>query len=489
MKNIPTLRFPEFVNDREWEEEKFSDIYTLKITNSFSRDKLNYDNGLVKNIHYGDIHTKFSTLFDVIKENVPFINSSISLENIKDENYCQESDMVFADASEDLEDVGKSIEVINLNNEKLLSGLHTLLARQKKNKLITGFGGYLFKSNKIRGQIKRESQGTKVLSISGTRLSNINISYPKDKQEQQKIADCLSSVDGLISAQSQKVELLKEHKKGLMQQLFPSNHPALSGTPPKEGNVPKLRFPEFVNDGEWEEKKLDEVFSFLRGSSFSKADISANGINKCIHYGELFTIYKEKISDIKSFTNVENGQYSQKGDVLMPSSDVTPEGLATASVIFEDGVIIGGDVNILRLKKEISSLFVSYLLNFSKKEIMKLVSGTTVKHIYNKDIAKLLIKLPQPKEQQKIADCLSSIDNLITAQSKKLQTLKEHKKALMQQLFPSNHPALSGTPPTEGNSKDENVGDNSQNSPSLKGWQTKSDGVVKSKTTQEDKHA
>ncbi len=221
-EKVPKLRFPEFLNDGGWEEKKLNKIYTFKVTNSFSRDKLNYDSGLVKNIHYGDIHTKFSTLFDIKKENVPFINSSISLEKIKDDCYCQESDMIFADASEDLVDVGKSIEVINLNNQKLLSGLHTLLARQKENKFITGFGGYLFKSNKIREQIKKESQGTKVLSISGTRLSNINISFPLDKKEQQKIADCLSSIDNLITSESKKVEALKEHKKGLMQQLFPS---------------------------------------------------------------------------------------------------------------------------------------------------------------------------------------------------------------------------------------------------------------------------
>jgi len=222
-EEVPKLRFPEFVNGVKWEEEKLSEIYTFKVTNSFSRDKLNYDSGLVKNIHYGDIHTKFSTLFDIEKENVPFINSSISLEKTKDDCYCQESDMIFADASEDLEDVGKSIEIVNLNNEKLLSGLHTLQARQKESKFITGFGGYLFKSNKIRAQIKKESQGTKVLSISGTRLSNIDISYPKKKEEQQKIADCLNSVDEQISSQSQKLQTLKEHKKALMQQLFPHN--------------------------------------------------------------------------------------------------------------------------------------------------------------------------------------------------------------------------------------------------------------------------
>ena len=216
---VPSLRFPEFVGD--WETKKLGDIYTFKVTNSFARDKLNYNHGNVKNIHYGDIHKKFSTLFDIKKEIVPFINYSQSINRIKSDNYCIEGDIIFADASEDLDDIGKNIEIFNLNGEQLLSGLHTLLARQKDLKLIKGFGGYLFKSDYIREQIKRESQGTKVLGISGRRLESINIYFPINKQEQQKIAGCLSSLDDLINLESRALELYKKHKKGLMQRLFP----------------------------------------------------------------------------------------------------------------------------------------------------------------------------------------------------------------------------------------------------------------------------
>lgn len=216
----PKLRFKGF--EEEWEVKKLGEMYSFKVTNSFSREKLNYKEGEVKNIHYGDIHTKFSTQFYIEKELVPFINSSENIEKIKLDSYCKVSDMIFADASEDMADVGKSIEIVGLNKEKLVSGLHTLLARQKKNNLITGFGGYLFKSDIIRQQIQHESQGTKVLSISAGRLSNIQILFPKDKEEQQKIASCLSSLDEIITAQGEKIEKLQEHKKGLMQQLFPA---------------------------------------------------------------------------------------------------------------------------------------------------------------------------------------------------------------------------------------------------------------------------
>lgn len=220
-EKTPKLRFKEFENDGEWIFDPLNQVYSFLVTNSFSRENLNYENGTVKNIHYGDIHTKFSTLFNITKEKVPFINSEVSIERIRQECYCQEGDIVFADASEDLNDVGKSIEIINLNNEKLLSGLHTLLARQIEPKLVVGFGGYLFQSNKIRSQIKKEAQGAKVLGVSGTRLSNIEIYYPKNKKEQQKIADTLSSLDNLIKEQADKIEQLKLHKKGLLQGLFP----------------------------------------------------------------------------------------------------------------------------------------------------------------------------------------------------------------------------------------------------------------------------
>ena len=220
-KLIPALRFPEFRDAGEWNNSSLEELYSFKATNSFSREQLNYEIGEVKNIHYGDIHTKFSTSFDIKEEPVPFINSTESLEKIKHDCYCVAGDMIFADASEDLNDVGKSIEIVSLNNEKLLSGLHTLLARQKKSKLVIGFGGYLFKSSRIRAQIKREAQGAKVLGISAGRISRIDIAFPSNKKEQQKIAACLTALDDLISTQAQKIAKLKTHKCGLMQGLFP----------------------------------------------------------------------------------------------------------------------------------------------------------------------------------------------------------------------------------------------------------------------------
>ena len=221
-ETVPRLRFAEFRDAGEWSNSSLEELYSFKATNSFSREQLNYEIGEVKNIHYGDIHTKFSTSFYIKEESVPYINPTESLEKKKHDCYCEEGDMIFADASEDLNNVGKSIEIVSLNNEKLLSGLHTLLGRQKKSRLVIGFGGYLFKSSRIRTQIKREAQGAKVLGISAARISRIDIAFPINKKEQQKIAACLTALDDLIAAQTQKIAKLKTHKRGLMQQFFPT---------------------------------------------------------------------------------------------------------------------------------------------------------------------------------------------------------------------------------------------------------------------------
>lgn len=203
----------------DWEEKILGDIATTKVTNSFSRENLNYENGEVRNIHYGDIHTKFPALFDVEKENVPFINPEIKLDKISADNYCIEGDLVFADASEDLNDVGKSIEIINLDNKKLISGLHTILVRPQKNIFQKGFAGHLFKFNQVRLQIQKESQGSKVLSISGSRLLKVKFYLPC-LEEQTKIADFLTSIDDKITQVSTQLEQTKLFKKSLLQQMF-----------------------------------------------------------------------------------------------------------------------------------------------------------------------------------------------------------------------------------------------------------------------------
>lgn len=203
----------------DWEEKKFKEIYSFYSTNSFSRDKLNYESGEVRNVHYGDIHTKFSTLFDIKDELVPYINSEIDLSKIKKDSYLKLGDILIADASEDYNDIGKTIEIVNLNNEKVISGLHTFHARPNKHKMALGFSGYLLQSWIVRKQVMKIAQGTKVLGISTGRLGEIKFftpSYP----EQTQIANFLRAIDTKIAVVQTQIEYTQRFKKGLLQQMF-----------------------------------------------------------------------------------------------------------------------------------------------------------------------------------------------------------------------------------------------------------------------------
>ena len=418
-KVVPRLRFPDFRGTEEWKVEPFSKLYSLKVTNSLSRANLNYEKGTIKNIHYGDIHTKFSTLFDITKEEVPYINTSISVEKIKPESYCKEGDLILADASEDMDDVGKSIEIINLNNEKLVSGLHTLLARPQDSKFKIGFGGYLFKSKGIRLQIQKESQGAKVLGLSGGRLSKIKVYYPSDEKEQQKLADCLISLDNLITAQREKNDTLKDYKKGLLQQLFPV-----------EGErIPKLRFKGFK--GDWEETTLSQVAKYENGKAHEQ-DIDKKG-----NYIVVNSKFISREGKVKKFTNAANC-LAKKRDILMVLSDV-PNGRAIAKCFFVDANnLYTVNQRIAKLTPEkANGVMLFYTLN-KNPYFLAFDDGVKQTNLRKDTVLNCPILLPKdPDEQQEIADCLTSLDDLIKAQGEKLDSFKAHKKGLMQQLFPN----------------------------------------------------
>jgi len=263
--------------------------------------------------------------------------------------------------------------------------------------------------------------------LTAIKARTIKLVFPS-LPEQQKIADCLSSLDELIKLQAKQLEALQAHKKGLMQQLFP-----------REGETtPRLRFPEFRDAGPWEVKRLGEICSFLKGKGLPKTAITAEGSVPCIHYGELFTEYGEVIRKVKSCTNTTTDSVlSEEDDVLMPTSDVTPNGLAKASCIKEKNVVLGGDILVIRPnKQQVFGEYLSRYIRYQEKDVLRLVTGTTVFHLYGNAISHLRVSLPRMSEQQKIADCLSSLNELIELQAKQLEALQTHKKGLMQQLFP-----------------------------------------------------
>lgn len=200
--------------------------------------------------------------------------------------------------------------------------------------------------------------------------------------------------------------------------------------------IPTLRFPEFLKDKEWVGDELGELSSFFKGKGLAKSDIATEGINPCVHYGELFTKYTEVIKEIRSYTNISEGFKSEANDVLMPTSDVTPNGLAKASCIKLDNIILGGDILVIRPKSMIYGEFLSRFIRHREREVLKLVSGTTVFHLYGSSFEKFRLIYPSIDEQKKIAACLLSLDEVITAESQKLDILKDHKKGILQNMLP-----------------------------------------------------
>ncbi len=248
------------------------------------------------------------------------------------------------------------------------------------------------------------------------------IPFPK-RDEQTKIANFLTAIDEKITHLTQKHDLLAQYKKGVMQQIFSQ----------------ELRFKD--DDGrdfpDWKENLVGEVFNDFKGTGLSKDKVGEVGKNKCILYGHLFTRYSEVITKIDSRTDFEEGFLSEANDILMPSSTTTKGvDLAKASSLNQSGVLLGGDIIVLRLKEKGNSNFFAYLLTHAKsKDIAEITQGITIIHLYFSQLKNILLNYPCDKEQTKIANFLTAIDDKIIATQTQLQAVKQYKQGLLQQMF------------------------------------------------------
>ncbi|WP_460273915.1 restriction endonuclease subunit S [Celeribacter sp. ULVN23_4] len=204
----------------DWEERKLGDVFDWIGTNSLSREHLTFDDESgIQNIHYGDIHTKFRALFRQSKEAVPYISVSAPLREIKEVQYLKKGDIVIADASEDYADIGKTIEVLEVDEASLIAGLHTYIARPKDGVFVSGFAGYMLRSAALRTQIMRIAQGISVLGVSKGNLEKLDLLVPHP-DEQTKIAAALSALDAKIDSVNAEISQMETFKKGLLQKMF-----------------------------------------------------------------------------------------------------------------------------------------------------------------------------------------------------------------------------------------------------------------------------
>lgn len=261
--------------------------------------------------------------------------------------------------------------------------------------------------------------GSNYPAINASVFSNLKILLPP-LDEQEKIAEILSTWDEAINLTINLIESKKQFKKALMQNLLTA----------------KIRFPEFQD--EWREVTIGELFEVKKGQGLSKEMLDTNGKFECVLYGELYTTYDEIIENVKSRTNFQGSIKSKFDDILIPSSTTTGSiDIAIASVILKNDVLLGGDINILRKKRNnIYGKFVAYCItNIKNKELSSYAQGTTIIHLYAKDFKGMKIKLPNLQEQQKIAEVLTACDDEINLLNLKLENLKKQKQGLMQKLL------------------------------------------------------
>jgi type I restriction enzyme S subunit len=400
----------------EWNIEQFDNVFELFSTNSFSRDNLTYETteNEIQNIHYGDIHSKFKyEILDCETEKLPYIKDELILN--QKFNYLNDGDLIITDASEDYEGVGECIEVKNIGKKKIVSGLHTFLARDNSNKTIQGFRTYIFNNPKVSIELKKIATGISVFSISKSELKKLKIPLPP-LPEQQKIASILSTWDNAIDNCKEIIEELKIKNKGLTQQL-------LSG---------KIRVKGF--DEKWNIKIMSECLNFTPRPIIKPAEnYLALGLRS---HGK--GIFHKKDFDPASIA-METMYEVKENDLIINITFAWEHAVAIVSKKDEGGLVSHRfPTYTFNSQNAIPEYFRHFILQKRFKFLLELISpgGAGRNRVMSKtDFLKLEIKIPDVEEQKAIADILDKATEELNQYQQKLQTLQLQKKGLMQQLL------------------------------------------------------
>lgn len=394
---------------KHWEVEAVCNVFEFLPTNSFSRENLTYNltKSKIHNIHYGDIHSKFnSEILDCESEILPFIKDELI--NTQNFNFIQDGDLVIADASEDYEGVGECVEIKNVGSKKIVSGLHTFLARDNSDKTAIGFRTYIFRNQKVNIELKKIATGISVFSISKTSLNKLKIPIPP-LPEQQRIATILSTWDKAIDNVKSIIEQLQMRNKGLAQALFND----------------ELR----IKNYEW--KTLNDVFieSKIEGNSSSSADkritvrLSLKGIEKRDFKGT-------EVEDATYFFKRKAGQFIYgKQNLHKGAFGIIPKEL--------DGFESSSDIPAFDFKENVHPKYIFYYFSRPSfyEKLEDISTGTGSKRIQPRELFKVKIKLPSFSEQKAITNILNTATTELTHYQQKLQQLQIQKKGLMQQLL------------------------------------------------------
>jgi len=398
--NVPRLRFPEFQDAGEWDTKQLGELLLGHPDYGVNAAAVPYSEDLPAYLRITDISEEGYFLCGK--------KASVAIK-ATEENYLSEGDIVLARTGAS---VGKSYKFRKEDGQLVFAGFLIRIKPDPTKIDSTFLFNFLFTEqywNWVRVTSARSGQP----GINGNEYATLSIPIPPyamelgGLSEQQKIADCLSSIDELIIAQTQKLSTLKAHKKGLMQQLFPAEGETL----------PKLRFPEFQDAGEWEEKRMEDVAPLQRGFDLPSDQIIQGSI-PVVYSNGIQNFHNKRMAIAPGLVTGRSGTIGKIH--FIEEGDYWPHNTSLWVTSFKGNF----------------PKFIYYLYNTIGMN--RFASGSGVPTLNRNYVHAFQVCLPPSVgEQQKIADCLSSIDELITTQTQKLDTLKTHKKALMQQLFPA----------------------------------------------------
>ena len=297
-----------------------------------------------------------------------------------------------------------------------------IILRKREENISELYYKYFFKTWRYIQSLNRNLEGIRDgKMISYSQFSSVKVPYPRSFKEQQKIADCLSSIDELIDAEGRKLKALEKYKKGLMQKLFPAEGKTL----------PEWRFPEFQGCGEWKSKSIGKACKMFSGGTpdTSKKEFYGGTI-PFIRSAEINKSSTELFITEEGFKN-SSAKMVKKGDILIALYGANSGEVALSKI---DGAI---NQAILCLRHETNNVFVYHYFTHMKNWIISKYIQGGQGNLSGQIIKSVNLYFPKAEEQQKIADFLSEIDTMITGQSNKVEQLKAHKKGLMQGLFPS----------------------------------------------------
>jgi len=384
---VPNLRFDGFSG--EWEEKLIGKLFNTFSGGTPLTTNKNYYGGAIPFIRSAEINKSQTELF-VTNDGVE--NSSAK--------YVKQGDVLYALYGANSGDVAIS-KINGVINQAILC----LDSEKASNQFLYYCLAHL--KTKIINQYIQGGQG----NLSGDIVKSLEVGFPKNKEEQQKIANCLSSLDNLIESQNKKVKALENHKKGLLQNLFPKD----------EEKEPKLRFDGF--SGEWEEKEVDDIFDILAGGDVPKKELS---VKKTQEYS--IPILSNGIAE-KSLYG-----WTNKAKINKPSLTVSARGTIGWTSFQEKPFFPIVRLIVLTPKIKINFIYAYYCMKNIENDYKYAKVG--IPQLTKPMIKNTKLIMPKDsKEQEKIANCLSSLDNLLEEQNNKIESLKKHKKGLMQQLF------------------------------------------------------